>query len=627
MKYVFTDSLFSAEDEAFMLKRLVVLAQHPLLSTSEKLFYMDCMLHFPENRPISCNDGDEALPVLLTPQLASVLLPTVLNESFTMLARFNMMSLVYLDEVEGGEEGDGKGLAYLNEHLNSLLSIVRSCASRDVVVAFFRAAFLYLMYFCHIRSYSCSLIEKLCELYLHHTKLAPHLITLINHIQNMFPESDWAEDLLKALQRAITQSLLDKLTLQDLHFHLKMLARIAQEAKIPQGSTLKFLADIITSTFSTLCTSDWCLGNSILEVCHRLLLHPSLETMLVPLADLLQHLACCYGDTDIQDHACLYYALLTTLSREKLGGVFTRGKTEEGQQVKTRTLSTLVAESEGLTKMLTVQQSHEAVFSLNKVRTEIQETKADAESHVHSTLGEANATLEVYRAQFKDPDFASEIILNYQMDHINGHNPYFEQLFSIHLHCSLTDDNFEKIDDIIIPYLFRDRPSPVVKLRMKPRRPCPTTLQVTALFTTQDGLSWHTVLPDIHVDFQYIFIPLPSPQGWGRDSKCHLFEQLWNEFCLESGDSASSLFCCQVKVSLVNIVNKHLSSYLISDMSQEEEYKVLFFFPPQFHVLLRIRSDEENRVHFKIATDNWQLLHNISSFLQSITSAKEDTTE
>lgn len=628
MKCAFTDSLFSAEDEAFILKRLVVLSQHPLLSVPEKLFYMDCILHFPENRPISSGDSDETLPVLLTPRLASALVPTVFNDSATLLSRLNLLSLVYLEDGQDREGEECQGLAYLHEHLTSLLLIVENGGSREIVVTFFRAAFLFLFYFCHVEQYSTSLTDQLCELYLHHTQLAPHLINLADQTQDRLTESSWAVGLLKALQRVITKAPLTQLTLQDLSWHLKMLARVAEEGDIPQNNTLSFLSNIILPSSSSMCVSgNWRLGNNLLGVCRRLLVHPSLDSLLIPLADILQHLACHYGDTDIQDHARLYYTLLTTLSREKLAGVLAQGATEEGKQIKKRSLSCVLAEGEGLTSMLTIHQTEEAVFRLTEAQSGSQQETKEGDlsgKEAGKCPGEANAALEAYRAQFSDPSFASEITLKYQLSHIKAHDSHFDQLFSIRLHFTLTDDHYEELQDISVPCLFRERASPVVQLKLKPRRPYPTTLHASAIFNTQDGFSWHTILSDIQVAFQQTFMPLPVPITWERSGRLNVFDGLWGEICSESGDSATSLFCCQLKEAALNaLVEEHFLPYLVSDPVQKEESKVLFFLPPQSHMLMKIRS-EVDAVHFNIATDNWQLLPHINSYLLRITSSQED---
>ncbi|XP_047439502.1 AP-5 complex subunit beta-1 [Mugil cephalus] len=624
MKCAFTDSLFSAEDEAFILKRLVVLSQHPLLSVPEKLFYMDCILHFPENRPISSSVDDETLPVLLTPRLASALVPTVFNGSATLLSRLNLLSLVCLEEAEDAEGEESRGLAYLHEHLTSLLRIVENGGGRELVVTFFRATFLFLFYFCHVERYSTSLTEQLCELYLRHTHLAPHLINLADQTQDKLPESNWAVELLKALQRVITKAPLGQLTLQDLSWHLKMLARVAEEGDIRQGGTLSFLSGIILSPPSSVCVSgNWRLGNGLLGVCRRLLVHPGLDSLLIPLADVLQHLACRYGDTDIQDHARLYYTLLTTLSREKLAGVLAKGAAEGERQIKKRSLSCVLAEGEGLTTMLTVHQTEEGIFRLTEARRETKEGVSNGKEGGNCPE-EANAALEAYRAQFSDPGFASEITLKYELSHAQAHDSRFDQLFSIRIHFILTDDHYEELEDISVPCLFRERPAPVVRLRLKPIRPHPTTLRASAIFTTQDGLSWHTALPDIRVAFQQTFTPPPVPRTWGRSSRLCVFDGLWGEICSESGDSVTSLFCCQLKEAAVRkLVEEHFLPYLASDPAQKEESKVLVFLPPRSHVLMKIRS-EEDAVHFDVATDNWQLLPHINSYLLRVTSSQED---
>ncbi|KAM4741440.1 AP-5 complex subunit beta-1 isoform 2-T2 [Anableps anableps] len=618
MKCGFTDSLFSAEDEAFLLKRLVVLSQHPLLSTPEKLFYMDCIRHFPENRPISCGDSDEALPVLLTPQLASVLLPSVFNDSATLLSRLYLQALVFLEE--GDEES--QGLAYIYDHLTALLHIVDKGGSRDIVVTFFRAAFLFLFYFHHVEWYSTCLREQLCHLYIQHTQLAPHILNLVSQTQDRLPECKWFVGLLEGLQRVITRAPLGQFPLRDLSCHLTVLAQVADEGEISQYSTLNFLSTIVTRTSSSLCTSgNWQLGNGVLGVCRRVLLHPNLDSLLIPLADILQHLTFNYGDTDIQDHARLYYTLLTTLSREKLSAVLVQNAAEGGGQVKKRTLSCVMAESEGLTNTLTVHQTEKPIFQLTEVLSDLRQEM----ENLQLIQDEEDKALENYRAQFSKSGFASLVILKYHLTHMEPHDPRFEQLFSIRLHFSLSDEHYEQLQDISIPYLFRQRLPPVVQLTLKPRRPYPTTIHVSAIFTSKDGLTWHTTMPNIHVAFQQAFLPLPAPRTWSSASIRNIFEGLWEEICFETGDSAISLFCCQLgEPALKSLVEKHFLPFVVSDPSKEYELRVLLFLPPQSHMLLKI-SSKEDAAQFNMATDDCQLLPHMNSYLLKVTSSQDSS--
>nr|XP_040059611.1 AP-5 complex subunit beta-1 [Gasterosteus aculeatus aculeatus] len=624
LKCAFTDSLFSAEDEAFLLQRLVVLAQHPLLSAPEKLFHVDCLLHFPENRPIGCGaDGDEAPPVLLTPRLASALAPTVFDDGATGLARLNLLSLVYLEEAEGGEGEESRGLAYLYEHVGTLLRVVASGGGRELVVTAFRAVFLFLFYFCHVERYCRSLTEELCQLYLRHAHLAPHAINLADRVQEKLAESDWAVGFLRALQGVITMAPPTSLTWRGLGYHLKALARVAEEGAITQHRTVRFLSGVIAAPPRSPCAGGaWRLGNGLLAVCRRLLVHPGLDSLFIPLADVLQHLSRCYGDTDIQDHARLYYTLLTTLSREKLAGVLAA---DGGRRVKKRSLSCIVGESEGLASALTVHRTEKSLIGLTEVRSAPPAAEAGELRQSGTFPTEARAALEEYRAQFDDPGFASQVAIDYRLTHIDGDDdPRFDQLFSIRLHFGLTDAHYEELADVSVPRLLRGRAAAEVTLRLKPRRPRPTTLHASAIFTAEDGLSWFTVLPQVHVAFQQAFAPLPAPRAWGRGGGPVLFEALWGEMSAEDQeDCATSLFCCQAKEGpLSALVAEHFLPFLVSDRSDEDEFKVLIFLPPRAHVLLRIRPGEPAQFH--IATDDWRLLSHLNSYLLTITSSRGD---
>lgn len=449
--------------------------------------------------------------------------------------------------------------------------------------------------------------------------MAPHLINLANETQNKLPDSSWTVALLQGFQRTITKESFSRLTAQELNCHLKILARAAEEGDIPQHSTLHFLSAVVVASSSSL-LGNWRLGNSILAVCRRLLTHPSLDTFLVPLADVLQHMTTSYRDTDIRDHSRLYYTLLTNLSKEKLAGMLERGTATEGDQVKKRTLSSIVAESEGQASILTIEKTEKEVIKL--VELQAYETPSISEDAMHCPHDSVDV-IAAYRSQFDSPDFASEVTINYKLVHAEEGDSHFDYLFSICLHLSLTDEHYEELSDISVPCLVRERPPPMVKLKLKPRHPYPTTLHASTVFTTQDGLTWCSVLPDIHISFQQTFCPVPAPKAWGRQNDLKLFEALWEEICTESEDSveaATSLFCCQLeKDELEALVDKHFKPFLVSDDSEKEELRVMVFLPPLSHTLLKMRR-EEDAVNFDIATDNWRLLPHINSFLQAVTS-------
>lgn len=611
MKGTFTDSLFTAEDEHFLLKRLVGMAQHPLLRIPEKLFYMDCILHFPENRPIS-SSGEECLPVLITPRLTLSLYPTVFNDSTTMLCRLNFLCLVHL---EANEEEDGRGLGYLIDNLMALLRIVDNHGSREMVVTSFRAIFIFLLHFNHMENLSEKLVHQLSKLYSRNCHLAPNLINLTDQIQERLEDSIWSVRMLKALQQCIVEMPSLNLTIQNLGWHLKILGRVAQERQIAQRSTICFLLDILVN--SNLCERrSWHVGAAILAVCRNLLQHPTLNHMFIELADLLQHMSRHYDDADIQDHARFYYTLLTNLSSEKLAGIL--DKTLIGGQTKVRSLSSITA-SEELASCLTVLQSESCVLRLIKF------DKHDAQDVLPSSDVLTEDLYEFYTEQLKTPDFASEVTLRYNLSHGNATDPRFDRIFSICLHFEVDMSHYANVSDIYVPCLFRDREPRQVNVTLKPHHPYPTSLRVSAIFTTEDGQSWHTDLPDLQVSFPEIFLPVPLPPGTSLQSKEDVFDRMWDAVSSgEPGTSETSLFCFQTgHEMLVDLIEENFQGYVISQ--ELNGWKVLFFLPPLFHVLLRIREGED-AVQVSIAADNWELLPHIGSYLQNITADCNTTT-
>ncbi|KAK1157282.1 hypothetical protein AOXY_G24905 [Acipenser oxyrinchus oxyrinchus] len=617
MKGTFTDSLFTAEDENFLLKRLVGMAQHPLLSTPQKLFYIECILHFPENRPISSN-GEESLPVLVTPRMAASLFPTVFNDSSTMLSRLNILSLVYL---EADEE---EGIGYIFDHLMALHKIVDHHGTREMTTTFFRAVYIFMQNFYLNEKYTRDLIESLSELYRRHYTLAPNLINLVDSTQKLLEDSSWPTDLLKALQVLIVELPLQQLIHQSLYWHLKVLGRVAKEEQASQRSTVRFLLNLLIN--SSLCgLGDWRIGNALLSVCRNLLQHPNLDQVFIELADLLQFIMHSFEDIDIQDHARFYYTLLTNLSKEKLSGVLNMGTGES--QAKIRSLSSIMAESEELSSCLTVHRTRQPVLKLVKL-SEDGISKPD-----HSSSGPEDSTpdvdlLKVYQNQFLNPEFASVVILKYHLTFAGEVDALYHKLFCICLHFEQTDSNYERVSDVSVPCLIYDRKPCVVSLTLKPWRPYPTVLHASAIFTTEDGLSWHTQLDPIPIGFPDLFLPLPVPVHWSQGSREQLFHQLWKSLCPEeSSQSATSLFCFEVgERSLREVIESSFHKYLVYKQLNPESYKVLLFLPPQFYVLLKIKNSEDAAI-VSIITDNWKLLPFINSYIKCITDYSADRTQ
>ncbi|XP_067873577.1 AP-5 complex subunit beta-1 [Heterodontus francisci] len=611
MKATFTDSLFTVEDENFLLKRLVCMAKHPLLSNPLKLFYMDCLLHFPENRPINSN-LEENLPVLFTPKMAACLFPTLFNESSTMLSRLNLVSLMCLENDE-----EERGLAEIFDYLMSLYKLVDANGSRERTVTFFHVVYIFVGYFHANERYMAELTNYMVKLYQRHCTLAPHMINLINSTQNLVEDSKWPVSLAEALQKLIVELPSKQLTHHKLIWHLKLLARVAKETTILQKAAVQFLLNIFQA--SDLCDlGDWRMGNAVLSVCRSILHYQNLEPIFSDLADLLQHIHLKFQDIDIQDHAHFYYALLTCLSSEKLAGIVAVG-TGNCSRAKMRSLSSLMSETAG--HSISVLSIKHPVLKLIPVPEDDSPNLNPAGDT--SDQDSKEDYLEKYLDQFHNAGFASTVVMKFYLTFAEQVDPEYHKVFTIHLHFDLRNMHYEPLSDLHVPCLFFNREPHVFSLAFKPRLPFPITLYTSAIFTREDGSTCCSQLEPVDVGFSRLFLTLPVPTNWPSKIKVSLFNQLWTSLVQpESSQSVLSRFCFKTTLRpLSELVNLHFQKYVVSQQSDPESYQIFLFLPPRINVLFNVEQ-MDNMAKVNIVTDNWKLLPFINSYLIDITSEK-----
>ncbi|KAM7086097.1 AP-5 complex subunit beta-1 isoform 1-T2 [Molossus nigricans] len=300
LKMAFGEALFTAQDEALLLRRLTLAAQHPALPLPAHLFYLHCLLSFPENCPLGPT-GEESAPLLLEPQLCRGLLPSLLHDPMALLARLHLLCLLCAEDEEKEENGQGHSPRH---YLEELLAGLRQRAAlngspRTLATLCFQASYLVAHCLAGQPALLTSLTHGLAQLYRSRPALAPHFVDLLDRVG---PEL--GEPLRVVLQQEVVSRPSED---EALRWHLQMLAKVAD--RDTQRATLSFL-----QAAAAHCT-DWGLQQALLQVCRALLRAGVGEG----LADLLQTLAKQLDDPDGRDHARLYYILLGHLSGPKLG--------------------------------------------------------------------------------------------------------------------------------------------------------------------------------------------------------------------------------------------------------------------------------------------------------------------
>lgn len=332
LKAAFGEALFTAQDEALLLRRLTLAAQHPALPLPAHLFYLHCLLSFPENCPLG-PAGEEAAPLLLGPRLGRSLLPSLLHDPMALLARLHLLCLLCAEDEEKEEKGQGWSP---QRYLGELLAGLRQRAALDggpraLAALCFQASYLVVRCLATQPLVLTPLTHGLAELYRARPALAPHFVDLLDRV---------GPELGEPLRAVLRQEVVSRPGRDEaLRWHLKILAKVA-DGNAP-SATLGFLRAAAAH-----CT-DWGLQQALLRVCRTLMRAGVREG----LADLLQALARQLEDPDGRDHARLYYILLAHLAGPKLGVAL-------GPSLAAPALtSSLVAENQGFAAVLMVQEA------------------------------------------------------------------------------------------------------------------------------------------------------------------------------------------------------------------------------------------------------------------------------
>uniref|UniRef100_A0A6I8NF76 Adaptor related protein complex 5 subunit beta 1 n=2 Tax=Ornithorhynchus anatinus TaxID=9258 RepID=A0A6I8NF76_ORNAN len=555
LKAAFGEALFTGQDEALLLRRLVAAAQHPSLPPPARLFHLHCLLHFPENRPLG-PAGEEAAPVLLTPRLAAGLFPSLLQEPPALLARLGLLCLLCLEEAgdEGGLGAGGRTLGYLTGLLAGLRrAAAQPRAARATAALCFRATCLVARRFSARPRLLGELSGGLASLYRARPSLAPHFVDLLDQAGEAL-----AGPLGAALQRAAMEGPGGPGALR---WHLRILARVA--GSHPPGPTLAFLRQAAGPG------GDWGREQALLRVGRALLRAGGAAGS--GLADLLRELARSLGDPDGRDRARLYYSLLTHLAGPKAGAAL-------GPSPRAPTLrSSLAAESAGFAAALTVRE-------------------------------EVRAPLRLSRAAPGDPGpEASRLRLRVEA---------LEPVYALELRFRVLEPHLEPLAPVHLPHLRPGAPSPPLLLALRPRRPYPARLEVSALYATPAGLTCHAPLPPVHVAFADLFLPFAPPAP--PEARAALFERLWAS-CLPEG-AESRVWWPVGPAELEGFVAEHLGPFVVA-ATPPSCFLVAVRLPPASRLLLRVEGAGRTGARVALRTDDWGLLPHAGEYLRGLAAA------
>eukprot|EP00057_Strongylocentrotus_purpuratus_P027539 XP_011682013.1 PREDICTED: AP-5 complex subunit beta-1-like [Strongylocentrotus purpuratus] len=199
-------------------------------------------------------------------------------------------------------------------------------------------------------------------------------------------------------------------------------------------------------------------------------------------------------------------------------------------------------------------------------------------------------------------------------------------LYAVILHID-TPSAYHSIEDITVASLSVENSSEptdgcqMVTIALNPKEPLPTSLPLSAMFSSSDGRTCVCQLEPVEVTFDDLFIPIPIMPSLHPV----LFNELWDSIKRDEQtrqESMSAESICTVALgsqTIHRIVAAELADYIVmSDEVQDgQSINLAMLLPPKWHLLLRLQL-QENITVVSMVTDNWKMLPLVNQYLLSL---------
>ncbi|XP_011682012.2 AP-5 complex subunit beta-1 isoform X1 [Strongylocentrotus purpuratus] len=608
LKAQFPTELLNGDEECVVLSKLLTCANHPALTPGHRLLAFQWLQHFPEREPIFPH-WKPHLPGCLFTEHYTNFFPTMFDGLDTSLVKLNLLSQCYVPStihdtssatLMGCIDLLGKSLEY---------GIVGRPAT-----SWYRLLFSMLQ-----RHYGTVLREEIMNAVVKVTvknpKYTPHTVNFIESMQKVTSDKSFTVLLLETLlQHVVTSDIHNKEA--DLEDYLLILQRAAQETEISPKPILDYLQMLLLRT-SLMQDGSWFLGNKILSVCHQLLQVHSKAGIYSDMGDTLYTLFTGHQDIEIRDRACLYYALLTNLSSEKISQILSSvGSAEDSQN-----LTRLVTGSASVKQAGAVETLEHSVLKLTRIRKQ-------TSSHRISRDGSSSVAkyYEALQSLASESTIYIEYYLHFDESFLENIPDAMRHLYAVILHID-TPSAYHSIEDITVASLSVENSSEptdgcqMVTIALNPKEPLPTSLPLSAMFSSSDGRTCVCQLEPVEVTFDDLFIPIPIMPSLHPV----LFNELWDSIKRDEQtrqESMSAESICTVALgsqTIHRIVAAELADYIVmSDEVQDgQSINLAMLLPPKWHLLLRLQL-QENITVVSMVTDNWKMLPLVNQYLLSL---------
>ncbi|XP_078662866.1 AP-5 complex subunit beta-1-like [Branchiostoma floridae x Branchiostoma belcheri] len=606
LKLQFGADLLSDMDEDLLVRRLLTFANHPCVPVLQRLLCWHWILHYTTDKEAP----EEVIPARIHGSLVTQLFPQIFDHMTEMVTKLRAVSLYYATNTP-----PDSSLQVLIDSLVCVQKSVQQGVGGRPALALFQALFQYYRQH-HSPALAAEIQRLLLDVVLFHPKFVAHTIDLLDCVEQLTPDSPMPVEILGALADHTVKSA-PRDIIQDLEHYLMILEKAASMTQIDPKPTVLYLLTLLQTT--PLCEEgSWHRGHALLSVCAAVIRNHHSAQYFKEMGDVLYTMLTLYDDLDVRDQARLYYTLLTNLSFDKLSTLL--AVSADNRAPTATSLTKLVTGGSTFPPAAPVVQITQPLLKLTRVPDD---TGFKTEEPEESLIKEEDL-LSTYLGRIQASTYQPAIHMKYYLHFDPEAESDYSRLYALVLHVQ-TSNKYAQVKDTYVSCISREdclKPEDgckTVSLSFQPLEPVPTQFTTSCEFSTEDGRTCAVHLPELHLLFRDLFLPLPVPGA----QRLQVFQQLWEHIIQQQAAEHSpengcveSVCCLTVGSDAVDdMLERELGPFLLKH--EDATHLVGIHLPPRTHLLMKVKPTDSTAI-VTMATDNWRILPLVNSYLHGL---------
>ncbi|XP_060589091.1 AP-5 complex subunit beta-1-like [Ruditapes philippinarum] len=594
----FEGKILSEQEENGLITRLCYMTDHPSLNLLHRLLASQWaqMYNVHGGKTVTIHPS-------IRQKHRLIFYPTVFDTIDCQLRKLYMTAVC----ADTRQDLDGVETSILLGSLGCLHKMVWHTGSGLAARSLFKA--LYFIYTYHNNnSFSQDIQRFVRGLISEFAHFIPHSIDFADSIRTLDVDRQVYVDTLILLHQQVVMATEEQIC-RSFHFYLEIMKKAGAHKEIDPKPTLKFLTYLAENAV-TIDDSSWKLGHGILDICRNIIICHGTQFCFLELGDLLYFMMSCYCDTDVQDKARFYYALITGATDTKVQSVLKANLSDVESM--TEAITSLLPGTSDKVSLAQIIPLDDPVFSWQRISVESSTCTLKSEDMSGDTSKDLEDILLGYEKKLK----TLEVCLNLKCRLKLREQTLFNTVHAVSIRVE-SSPTFQPIPNRHIACL-TDAGHQDVVLKVVPKLPLPLTLGCSVEFSSDSKKTFSTVIDSIYVEFSHQMMKLPYNYC---DIQTLKFTTLW-EWVLnrkiddEVGVESVKLFNITME-RFKQVHEKHLLPFLYTG-EKGKDWCYAIFLPPQYHVLLNCRSTSSDCVVVSMATDLWTILSHVDTFLNEI---------